>query len=67
MKLWFFAEKGKTLVASVECGLDFARRLAQMYNHDPSRGAAIDLIADHKEPGAATVRIVLEEEVNAPE
>jgi hypothetical protein len=59
MRFWFFADGGKKMIASVDCSLESARRLADSYNRDPASEARIDLIADSVDPDAATMRIAV--------
>ena len=59
MKFWFFGDGGKTLVACVECSIEFARRHADLYNRDSTSAPKIDLIADNKDPDQASIRIAV--------
>jgi hypothetical protein len=57
MKLWFFADSGARMIACVDCSVEFATRLARLYNADPTSTATIDTIADHIDPKQAGLRI----------
>jgi hypothetical protein len=65
LKLWFFADGGTHMVGCVDCSVEFARRLAVLYNDDPTTKHLIDLIVDHADPSHAGLRIKVREE-NAP-
>jgi hypothetical protein len=57
VKLWFFAADESTMVGCVDCSVEFAKRLAQMFNDDPTSHTRIALIADNADPTRAQVRI----------
>jgi hypothetical protein len=61
MKLWFFAESGARMIACVDCSVDFATRLARLYNADPTSPATIDTIADNVDPTQAGLRIPVQQ------
>jgi hypothetical protein len=62
VKFWFFAEDGTTMIGCVDCGVEFAKRLAQMYNDDPTSEAKIALIADNSDPAQTGLRIRIRSE-----
>lgn len=64
MKLWFFAENGARMIACVDCSVEFAKRLAHLYNVDPTSTATIDTISDHIDPMQADLRIQIGREAN---
>jgi hypothetical protein len=65
LKLWFFADGGAQMVGCVDCSVEFARRLAVLYNDDPTTTRPIDIIVDHADPAHGGLRIEVREE-NAP-
>jgi hypothetical protein len=60
LKLWFFAKDGTTMIGCVDCGVEFAKRLAQMFNDDQTSKAKIALITDNADPSHAQLRIRFE-------
>ena len=65
VKLWFFAD-GAHMVGCVDCSVEFARRLARLYNDDPTTTRPIVLIADNADPAHAGLRITTRGEASAP-
>ncbi len=57
MRLWFFGEDGTLLIGCADCGIEFALRLAETYNADPSTTRPVEVITDSVAPAEALLRI----------
>lgn len=66
MKLWFFTDDGAHMVGCVDCSVEFARRLARLYNDDATTTRPIAFIADNADPAHAGLRIEVRGDEDAP-
>jgi hypothetical protein len=66
VKLWFFANGGADMIGCVDCSIEFARRLARLYNDDAVTTRPIDIIVDNADPVRAALRIEVEKNTDAP-
>lgn len=54
------------MVGCVDCSIEFARRLARLYNDDAMTTRPIDIIVDNADPVRADLRIEVEKNTDAP-
>jgi hypothetical protein len=66
VKFWFFADGGVHMVGCVDCSVEFARRLARLYNDDPTTTRPIVFITDNADPAHAGLRIKVRGDEDAP-